>query len=201
MRRRPNNWSRMSADQAEFRCRTGGSRQARHSRHSDHDPVFRRPRDRAHVGRHGGQPDRALGARSSAQRGGLVLSQALRWVCRRTRLWRPGDGWLNWRSVMTDPYETLGVKRTATEAEIKAAFKNLARQHHPDLHPDDKRPRPSSRTSRPPTTCSRIAKSAAVSMPARSMRPVQERPQQRLLSRLRRRSGQCLACDAGRICQ
>lgn len=39
---------------------------------------------------------------------------------------------------MTDPYETLGVKKTATEAEIKAAFKNLARKHHPDLHPDDK---------------------------------------------------------------
>jgi DnaJ-class molecular chaperone len=39
---------------------------------------------------------------------------------------------------MTDPYETLGVKKTATDAEIKAAFKNLARKFHPDLHPDDK---------------------------------------------------------------
>jgi DnaJ-class molecular chaperone len=39
---------------------------------------------------------------------------------------------------MTDPYKTLGVKKTATDAEIKAAFKKLARKFHPDLHPGDK---------------------------------------------------------------
>lgn len=39
---------------------------------------------------------------------------------------------------MTDPYETLGVKKSATAAEIKAQFRKLARQCHPDLHPDDK---------------------------------------------------------------
>jgi len=41
------------------------------------------------------------------------------------------------KSDMTDPYETLGVPRTATAKEIKAAFKTLARRYHPDLHPGD----------------------------------------------------------------
>jgi DnaJ-class molecular chaperone len=39
---------------------------------------------------------------------------------------------------MNDPYDTLGVNRSATEKEIKNAFKKLARKFHPDLHPDDK---------------------------------------------------------------
>lgn len=39
---------------------------------------------------------------------------------------------------MKDPYETLGVTRSATDREIKEAFKRLARKFHPDLHPDDK---------------------------------------------------------------
>jgi curved DNA-binding protein len=32
-----------------------------------------------------------------------------------------------------DYYETLGVPKTATEVEIKKAFRKLARQHHPDM--------------------------------------------------------------------
>ena len=34
-------------------------------------------------------------------------------------------------------YEILGVSKTATEEELKSAFRKLARQYHPDLHPGD----------------------------------------------------------------
>lgn len=35
-------------------------------------------------------------------------------------------------------YDILGVSKTATEAEIKSAYRKLAKQYHPDLHPGDK---------------------------------------------------------------
>ena len=37
-----------------------------------------------------------------------------------------------------DYYEVLGVTRTCTEVELKAAFRKLAMQHHPDRNPGDK---------------------------------------------------------------
>jgi curved DNA-binding protein len=38
-----------------------------------------------------------------------------------------------------DYYATLGLAKTASEADIKKAYRKLAREHHPDLNPGDKK--------------------------------------------------------------
>ena len=37
-----------------------------------------------------------------------------------------------------DYYEVLGVEKGADDAAIKSAYRKLAKQYHPDLHPGDK---------------------------------------------------------------
>ncbi|MBQ8159526.1 MAG: DnaJ domain-containing protein [Clostridia bacterium] len=38
---------------------------------------------------------------------------------------------------MNNPFQTLGVSESATEKEITSAYHKLAKQYHPDLHPND----------------------------------------------------------------
>src|SRR5215217_7033771 len=38
---------------------------------------------------------------------------------------------------MKDPYRLLDVARAATDDDIRKAYRQLARKHHPDANPDD----------------------------------------------------------------
>lgn len=39
--------------------------------------------------------------------------------------------------MIDDPYKVLGISRDATKDEIKKAYRQKAKEYHPDLHPDD----------------------------------------------------------------
>lgn len=48
------------------------------------------------------------------------------------------DQWTEEDVLARDPYQELGVSRTASADEIRKAFRKLAKQHHPDANPGDK---------------------------------------------------------------
>src|SRR3989338_3957050 len=39
---------------------------------------------------------------------------------------------------MKDPYQALGIAKTATQDEIKNAYRSIAKKNHPDLNPGNK---------------------------------------------------------------
>jgi len=41
--------------------------------------------------------------------------------------------------VAADPYQVLGVSKNASQDEIQQAYRKLAKKHHPDLNPGNKK--------------------------------------------------------------
>src|SRR4051812_22196514 len=57
--------------------------------------------------------------------------------CGRSHIGTPGSDGYTVRMPKRDPHDVLGVARGADPKSVKAAWRRLAREHHPDLTGDD----------------------------------------------------------------
>ena len=110
LRRKPSPWRRPPSS----RCAEPWSGQRRPE--PSRPPQL--PAGRAAAGRRPSEPAEDQPLTTTPARAGTVA--------RRARRGGPGRRW-----TTSDYYATLGVPRDATQAEIKKAFRKLARQHHP----------------------------------------------------------------------
>ncbi|MGF1457199.1 MAG: DnaJ C-terminal domain-containing protein [Alphaproteobacteria bacterium] len=62
-----------------------------------------------------------------------MLSPGTKWLATGTA--RSVGGIVNLDESMRDPYDVLGIRSTATEAELKSAYRLLAKRFHPDADP------------------------------------------------------------------
>ena len=65
---------------------------------------------------------------------------------------------------MRDPYEILGVQKTDSDAAIRAAYRKLAKKHHPDVNPGKPEAACTSTHTDEPATPTRVAERTMASM-------------------------------------
>ena len=78
-----------------------------------------------------------------------------------------------------DPYQTLGVKKDASDKEIQKAYRRLAKKLHPDLNPGNKQAEEQFKDVSVAYDLLSDAQKRARLDRARTMRPGPERPRQR----------------------